>query len=48
MQPQIHADRDRALRLTASFAGTRGGAAEFKWDNVKGDKDRSVGNASVS
>ena len=24
------------------FTGTRGGAAEFKWDNVKGDKDRSV------
>lgn len=46
--PETSHDRDRALRLTASFAGTRGGAAEFKWDNVKGDKDRSVGIASVS
>lgn len=46
--PDTSCDRDRALTLTASFAGTRGGAAEFKWDNVKGDKDRSVGIANVS
>ena len=34
--------RNIGVETECCFTGTRGGAAEFKWDNVKGDKDRLV------